>query len=45
MGAIKIQKKHMAEEIFIIESETMTKFEADENVDVVYLSDCVKRIG
>ena len=35
----------MAEEIFIIESGTLTKFEADENVDVVYLSDCVKRIG
>ena len=35
----------MAEEILIIESGTLTEFEADENVDVVYISDCVKRIG
>ena len=35
----------MAEEIFIIENGTLTKFEADEHVRVVYIPDCVKRIG
>ena len=35
----------MAEVIFIVEDGTLTKFEADEHVEVVYIPDCVKRIG
>lgn len=35
----------MAEQIFIIEDETLTKYEADDYVEVVYIPDCVKRIG
>ena len=35
----------MAEQIFIIEEGTLTKYEADDYVEVVYIPDCVKRIG
>lgn len=35
----------MAEQIFIIEDGTLTKYEADDYVEVVYIPDCVKRIG
>ena len=35
----------MAEQIFIVEDGTLTKFEADEHVREVYIPDCVKRIG
>ena len=35
----------MAEVIFIVEDGTLTKFEADEHVEVVHIPDCVKRIG
>ena len=35
----------MAEQIFIIENGTLTKFEADDFVDEVYIPDCVKKIG
>ena len=35
----------MAEVIFVVEDGTLTKFEADEHIGVVYIPDCVKRIG
>ena len=35
----------MAEVIFVVEDGTLTKFEADEHVEVVCIPDCVKRIG
>ena len=35
----------MAEQIFIIEDGTLTKYEADDYVEVVYIPDCVKHIG
>ncbi len=35
----------MAEQIFIVENGTLTKFEADEHVREVYVPDCVRRIG
>ncbi|MBR4461565.1 MAG: leucine-rich repeat domain-containing protein [Erysipelotrichaceae bacterium] len=35
----------MAEEIFIVENGTLTKYEADDHVEVVSIPDCVKRIG
>ncbi len=35
----------MAEQILIIEDGTLTKFEADDYVEKVYVPDCVKRIG
>lgn len=35
----------MAEQIFIIEDGTLIKYEADDYVEVVYIPDCVKRIG
>ena len=35
----------MADQIFIVEDGTLTKFEADEHVEVVNIPDCVKRIG
>ena len=35
----------MAEQIFIIEDGPLTKYEADDYVEVVYITDCVKRIG
>lgn len=35
----------MAEQIFIIEDGTLTKFECDDYVQEVYIPDCVKRIG
>lgn len=35
----------MAEQIFIIEDGTLTKFECDDYVEVVYVPDCVMRIG
>ena len=35
----------MAEQRFIIEDGTLTKYEADDYAEVVYIPDCVKRIG
>ena len=35
----------MAEQIFIIEDGTLTKFECDDYVEVVCIPDCVKNIG
>ena len=35
----------MAEQIFIIEDGTLTKFECDDYVEVVCVPDCVKNIG
>ena len=35
----------MADQIFIVENGRLTKYEADEAVEVVYIPDCVKRIG
>ena len=35
----------MAEQIFIVEDGTLTKFESDDYVEEVYVPDCVKRIG
>ena len=35
----------MADQIFIVENGRLTKYEADEDVEVVYIPDCVKRIG
>ncbi|MSC82793.1 leucine-rich repeat domain-containing protein [Eubacterium sp. am_0171] len=35
----------MAEQIFIIEDGTLTKYEADDYVEVVYIPDCVKKIS
>ena len=35
----------MAEQIFIIEDGTLTKFECDDYVEDIYIPDCVKRIG
>lgn len=35
----------MAEQIFIIEGGTLTKFECDDYVQEVYIPNCVKRIG
>lgn len=35
----------MAEQIFIIEDGTLTKFEADDYIEKVYIPDCVKVIG
>ncbi len=35
----------MAEQRFIIENGTLTKYEADDYAEVVYIPDCVKRIG
>lgn len=35
----------MAEQIFIIEGVTLTKFECDDYVQEVYIPNCVKRIG
>ncbi len=35
----------MAEQIFIIEDGTLTKFECDDYIKVVYIPDCVKKIG
>ena len=35
----------MAEQIFIIEDGTLTKFECDDYVQEVYIPNCVKRIG
>ena len=35
----------MAEQIFIIENGTLTKFECDDYVEEVYIPDCVKSIG
>jgi len=35
----------MAEQIFIIEDGTLTKFETDDYAQEVYIPDCVKKIG
>ena len=35
----------MSEQIFIVENGTLTKFETDDYVEVVYIPDCVKKIG
>ncbi len=35
----------MAEQIFIVENGTLTKFETDDFVEEVYIPDCVKKIG
>lgn len=35
----------MAEQIFIVEDGTLTKFECDDYVEAVYIPDCVKKIG
>ena len=35
----------VAEQIFIIEDGTLTKFECDDYVEVVCIPDCVKNIG
>lgn len=35
----------VAEQIFIIEDGSLTKFECDDYVEVVCIPDCVKKIG
>ncbi len=35
----------MAEVIFIVEDGKLTKFDADEHIETVYIPDCVKHIG
>lgn len=35
----------MAEQVFIVEDGTLTRFEADDYVEVAYVPDCVKRVG
>lgn len=35
----------MAEQIFIIEDGTLTKFECDDYAEGVYIPDCVKKIS
>ena len=35
----------MSEQIFIVENGTLTKFEADDYIEKVYIPDCVKSIG
>ncbi len=35
----------MAEQVFIIEDGTLTKFECDDYAEEVYIPDCVKKIG
>ena len=35
----------MSEQIFVVEDGTLTKFEADDYIEEVYIPDCVKSIG
>ena len=35
----------MAEQIFIVEDGTLTRFETDDYVEEVYIPDCVRKIG
>ena len=35
----------MSEQIFIVENGTLTKFEADDYIETVYIPDCVKSVG